>query len=136
MSKTNRKNYKRPKYTYTEKLSKNEIEDLLEDYVEKDINKIPINTHVRYFITKDNKKLFRTGGLMVNNSGLPDFVVLSNGKTTWSVQIKGTIFFKKMSIKEIKEDYEEEIEILEKENENLRKIIKKLQNKIDVINNS
>ena len=126
--------YKRPKFTYTEKLSKDEIEDLLEDYVEiKDMNKIPVNTHVRYFVTKNNKRLFRTGGLLINNSGLPDYVVLSNGKQSWSVQTKGTIFFKKMTIKEIKEDYEKEIEEIENENEDLKRMVKKLQSELNIL---
>jgi hypothetical protein len=90
--------YKQPKYTYTEKLTKEEIASKLEDYKKvNDISTVLNGTHLRYFITKDGKKLFRMGGHIINKDGLPEYIVLSNGKNSWSVQLDGTTFFQKMS---------------------------------------
>jgi len=97
---------------------------LLEDYKETSIMNIPLGTHVRYFSTVDNKKLFRRGGFLKLNNGLPKYVILSNGKNDWSVQVKNTVFYKKMSIKEIKEEYEDYIEELLANIEKLNKIVK------------
>lgn len=103
-------NYNRPKQTYTDKLSKNDIIAKLEDYKKSDISKIPLGSHVRYFsLDKDGNKLFRMGGQLTKNDGLPNFVILSNGKSSWSVQTGGTTFFKKMSVSEMKNEYEKKL---------------------------
>jgi len=120
-------NYVRPKQTYTDKLTAEEIEALLEDYTQvEDIYKVPIGVHLRYFITKDGKRLFRTGGLLSKTDGLPSFVIINNGIKSWSVQTKDTIFFRKMSLKEIKEMYEKKIDELQEENKKLKEENKKL----------
>ena len=50
-----------------------------------DIDDVPINTHVRYVtLDKDKKQLFRLGGLLKIVD--PRYVMLSNGRHTWSVQ--------------------------------------------------
>ena len=106
--------YKRPQKTYTDKLTDDDIEDLLEDYVEvENILQVPLGVHLRYFSIKGGKRLFRTGGFLFRNNGLPKFLMLQNGDHVWSVQAKNTIFFRKMTEKEIKEDYEETIDELE-----------------------
>ena len=57
MSKLGDDNYKRPKQTYTDKLTDEDIKAKLEDYIEvDDISKVPLNTHVRYFTEKINDK--------------------------------------------------------------------------------
>lgn len=133
----NKDEYTRPKMTFTDKLTNDDIETLLEDYKQvDDINKVPVGTHLRYFTVKNGVKKFRTGGLLYNNVGLPKFVVLTNGNKSWSVQVKDTVFFKKMSITEIKEEYDDIIDELEKKiaeleqkNNNLRNYIRESQNK-------
>jgi uncharacterized protein YeeX (DUF496 family) len=121
-TKLNKDNFIRPKMTFTDKLSNDEIEDMLEDYKEvTDIYKIPLNTHLRYITTVNNVKKFRTGGVLYNNTGLPKYVILSNGKNSWSVQLKDTTFFRKMTIAEIKKEYEDLIEDLEKKVSELEK---------------
>jgi hypothetical protein len=96
------KDYKRPKTTYQEKLSADEIAQKLQGYEKvDDISEVPLNTHLRYFITqKDGSQVFRTGGFLHNKQNADVYVMLSNGKNIWSVQVKGTTFFKRMSQKE------------------------------------
>jgi hypothetical protein len=122
--------YIRPQNTFTDKLTEKDIENKLEDYKEEDIYKIPLSTHVRYFkVEKDHKK-FRTGGLLYKNDGLPDYVVLSNGRKTWSVQVKDAIFFRRMTSREIKKEYEEYIVELEKKNKQLKELVKHLKKQL------
>lgn len=102
-------NYKRPSKTKTEELSKEDIEKLLQNYEKKDIQNIPLNSHVRYFKVENGKKLFRYGGFLVNNNDMDKYVILSNGKKTWTVQVKETIFFKKLSQKDIDQKKDDEI---------------------------
>jgi len=122
-------NYDRPKKTFTDNLSKDDIEKKLEDYKKvEDLSKVPLDTHLRYFIKKDDKLLFRMGGNLKINTKLPDYIVLKNaiGKE-WTVQVKDTIFFKKMSISEIKEEYEKIIDELNVKIKSLKNRIKELE---------
>jgi len=91
------------KKTFTSNLTKDEINEKLQDYkLVDDISKVPLGTHLRYFIMKDGNKLFRMGGNLKRNLDLPKFVVLVNALgAEWTVQIKDTTFYKKMSINEI-----------------------------------
>ena len=102
------------KKTFTDNLTKEEINEKLEDYkLVEDISKVPLGTHLRYFVEKDGTKLFRMGGNLKRNLDLPNFVVLQNAVgVEWTVQIKNTTFYKKMTIKEIKEEYDSIIEDL------------------------
>lgn len=117
------KAYKRPEITYQEQLSKEEIMEKLKGYIKViDIKEVPINTHLRYFIMgPDGKPVFRTGGLLYNKLNADIYVVLTNGKKSWSVQIKNTVFYKKMS-------HTEELASME------RKYNKKLEEKNETIN--
>lgn len=106
MSRTTQKlgsdpNYKRPKVTYQEQLTAEEIAEKLQGYQKVDnIGDVPLNTHIRYFITKDGQQVFRMGGLLQNKMNSDTYVYLSNGRDSWPVQVNGTIFFRKMSHKE------------------------------------
>jgi hypothetical protein len=106
----NKDNYKRPEITYTDKLSKSQIRELLIDYERvtdiKDLERIPPGTHLRYFEMKNKELKFRTGGVLTVNSGLPNYIVLSNGKLSWSVQVAPSIFFRRVTIKQIREEYD------------------------------
>jgi len=124
--------YIRPRKTITEKLTPHEIENKLEDYTPApDIYKIPLGTHLRYFSIKNingqKKKLFRMGGILNNNRGLPDYVVLSNGKSSWCAQVKTTEFWRKMTIQEIKDDYEEVIDEYKNENDKLKRMVMQMK---------
>jgi hypothetical protein len=99
--------YVRPKQTITDKLTKDDIKEKLEDYLPvDDLTKVPLGVHMRYFTLKDGKRLFRLGGQLIKNDGLPAYILLSNGTKSWSVQVKDTIFYRKMTEKEIKESYQ------------------------------
>jgi hypothetical protein len=117
------------KKTFTENLTKEDINEKLEDYkLVDDISKVPLDTHLRYFIKKDNEMLFRMGGNLKRNLDLPNFIVLKNALgTEWTVQVKDTIFYKKMSIKEIKEEYDGIITELHDKIKKLKTKIKELE---------
>jgi hypothetical protein len=126
------------KKTFTDNLTKEEINEKLEDYkLVEDISKVPLGTHLRYFVEKDGTKLFRMGGNLKRNLDLPNFVVLQNAVgVEWTVQIKNTTFYKKMTIKEIKEEYDgiiedlhDKIKKLKAENKELKAENKELKKK-------
>ena len=118
--------FERPEITYTDQLSKEEIQDKLADYSKvEDIYKVPLGVHLRYFVKKDGQMLFRMGGQLFKNNGLPEYVILKSGTNAqWSVQIKDTVFYRKMSIVEIKQEYED---ILKKKNEKIQALKEKLK---------
>jgi len=99
--------------THTEKLSNADIKILLKDYIiVEDISKVPIGIHVRYFINDPEikKKKFRYGGFITKIDPLGRYIMLSNGTTQpWSVQIPNTIFYKKISNEELKEEIKKEL---------------------------
>ena len=141
--------YKPPEKTYQDTLSDIEISKKLEDYTRVksgDVFTIPLNTHVRYFSTnpKTGEKQFRLGGIITKFGDNGEYVVLSNGTLSWSVQIKNTIFYKKLTINEIKEQVENtvlsqvkkndystkksgDLEQLMKENKELKKMLKEIK---------
>ncbi len=116
-------------------LSPNEIKEKLQEYIQiDDINDAPINSHIRYFtIDKSGKKQFRLGGFLTKIDN--DYIVLSNGRLTWSVQKNNTIFFKKMSFNELKTElidkisnkFEKKLITLEKENQILKNTLKDIK---------
>jgi hypothetical protein len=124
-------NYERPSTTFTDQLSAEQIKERLEDYSKvDDIYKVPLGVHLRYFINKDGQMLFRMGGQLHKNTGLPDYVILSNGASQWSVQVKNTIFWRKMTSNEIKEDYQTSLETLKSKYDKLKEENKLLKEKL------
>jgi len=136
MQRINKDGYERPKHTIQDKMNDNEIEEKLADYLEvEDINKVPIGTHIRYYTLVPNdkgeiKKAFRLGGQLHNKDNADKYIILSNGKITWTVQTETSILYRKMTIDEIKDDYENFIKDLEDEVAQLKKDNKKLLKKI------
>jgi len=127
MTRLGNDNYSRPEKTFQEKLSTDEIKEKLKDYKKiDDISKVPLKSHVRYFSLVDDgnkmKKLFRMGGVLENKDNCDKYVVLSNGKASWSVNCQKSVFFKKMTSAEIHDKYNEEIK-------SLKKVIKSLKEK-------
>ena len=118
--------FERPEITYTDQLSKEEIQDKLADYSKvEDIYKVPLGVHLRYFVKKDGQMLFRMGGQLFKNNGLPEYVILKSGTNAqWSVQIKDTVFYRKMTIIEIKQEYED---IIKKKNDKIQALKEKLK---------
>ena len=141
----NKDGYKRPKHTIQDKMTTEEIEEKLEDYIEvEDIKTIPILTHIRYYtLVPDEKgtlkKLFRLGGQLKNKDNCDKYIILSNGTVSWTVQMDTSILYRKMKIEEIKEEYENVIKELEdqlllfkKDNKKLLKKILELEKKNDI----
>jgi hypothetical protein len=127
-------NYERPKQTYTDKLDEDDIANKLTDYIKIDnIADVKLNTHLRYFTLEADKKTgtvkrkFRMGGFLSNKNHADKYVVLTNGRNTWSVQVINTVFYRKMTYEEIKEEYEEELYKLKKINKKLMKQNEKLK---------
>nr|QFG74475.1 MAG: hypothetical protein [Megaviridae environmental sample] len=138
---TRDKNYSRPRNTYQEKLSPKEIKKKLEEYrIVENIFDIEINTHVRYFTVNSNtgEKQFRLGGFLTKINKNDNYVILSNGKFSWSVQINDAIFFEKMSFSELKEEliqkisekYKKDLDKLKVQNSNLKRTLKEIKNHI------
>ena len=101
-------------------LTQEDINLLLEEYEEvNDVTtQLKTGIHIRYYsLVKDKrkkgefKKLFRLGGTIIKIDPEFKYVVLTNGKLSWCVQLDNTIIYKKMSIKEIKDFYENELDI-------------------------
>ena len=124
--------------SYQDKLSPEDIKEKLEEYKKvEDITKVSLNAHLRYFTIneKTGDKQFRLGGFLNKLDNEKGYVVLSNGSLSWSVQIKNSIFFKKMSFQELKKEiveevgnvYMEEIKNLKDENKKLRDTLKEIK---------
>ena len=123
--------YERPSSTFTEQLSKEQINERLADYAKvDDIYKVPLGVHLRYFTEKDGEKLFRMGGQLYKNTGLPDYVILNNGKAQWSVQVKDSIFYRKMTLNEIKDEYENNFKAIKEKYDKLKEENKLLKDKL------
>lgn len=124
--------YDRPELTYTDLLTKKDIEGLLLDYekVENDnLDEILIGTHIRYFEHKDGELKFRVGGVL-KFKGLPDYIVLNNGKVGWSVQIKNCIFFKKITLESVRNEFKQVLINKDVELDKLRSYIKAQEKEI------
>ena len=78
---------------------------LLEYEKVENLQDVPIGTYVRYFEDKDGVMKFRTGGVLTIKTGLPVYCILYNNKVSWSVNVKKCIFFRKISINEVKNEY-------------------------------
>jgi hypothetical protein len=131
MVRLNEDDYKRPELTLTDQLSHDDIKEKLKGYKRvntvDELEQISLGTHIRYFDYKDDEYLFRTGGILLNKKGIPDYIVLGNGKKSWCVQIKTCAFFKQMNNNEIKTEY---AEVLETQVKKISELKKKLTKKI------
>lgn len=130
-----RTNYNRPQQTYQETLNQQDIKDKLKDYKRvTDISKLTISTHLRYF-TKDKNTgnlLFRLGGNLNKIDQQLRYVILNNGNVSWSVQVKDTIFYQKMSDHELRDEIKRELTEEQPLNDNseYKKQIRLLNSKI------
>ena len=133
--------YKKTGKSYQEKLSPNEIKKKLEEYSQVDnITNVPIGTHVRYFTinVKTGDKQFRLGGFLAKIDPKLQYVICQNGTLSWSVQIKNSVFFRKMSFSDMKEEliekiskkYEKKIIDLTEENIKLKNALKTIKKQL------
>lgn len=141
-------NYKAPEKTYQSTLSKEDIAKKLEGYNRVEGNKVyqvQLNTHIRYFTVnpKNNQKEFRLGGYLTKIGDNNEYIILSNGNFSWSVQLANTIFYKKLKLDEYKEQIVSEVddsiknkmEFLMKQNKELKNIIKEIKDTTTTIKN-
>ena len=131
--------YNKTKKSYQDNLSPADIKQKLEEYTQvEEIKKVPLNSHLRYFSfnPKTGKKQFRLGGFLTKID--KEYVVLSNGSLSWSVQIKNTVFIQKLTFSELKEEltqkisskYEKKIKKLMEENEKLKLTLKEVKKQV------
>jgi hypothetical protein len=127
--------YVRPKKTYQDSMSSDDIKEKLKEYKKvSDIRKVIIGTHMRYFTKDKNTKanVFRLGGFLTKFGDEYKYIVLSNGSISWSVQNDSSNeFWAKMNSKEILQTAETEIEDKSKEQERVIEKYKKLKEKTD-----
>ena len=127
--------YVRPKKTFQESMSGDEIKEKLKEYKKiSDIKKVIIGTHIRYFTKdKDTKaNVFRLGGFLTKFGDDYKYVILSNGSISWSVQNNSSNeFWAKMNSKEILQTAETEVEDKNKEQERINEKYKKLKEKTE-----
>jgi hypothetical protein len=76
-------------------------------------------SHIRYFIltedeNKNKIKKFRYGGFLFKTDYDNGYVVLTNYRISWCVQCKDTIFYKKISQKDINIKYDDELNEIKK----------------------
>jgi hypothetical protein len=129
--------YKRPQVTYTDTLTKEQIDEFLIDYeAVNNYDEILLGSHIRYFIIdKENKEnKFRLGGTVLKKNIEDGYIMLESGNLKWSVQLNNSILFKKINIIELKEkhdkeirDYKEIINILNKKIDTFKDKIRKLK---------
>jgi hypothetical protein len=132
--------YKTPEKTYQQTLTNEEIAKKLLDYVKvkpSEISSMPLNTHIRYFSInpKTGEKQFRLGGALNKVGDNNQYLILSNGTFTWSVQLSNSILYRKLNqnelIETVKEEavkeYKKDITDLIKENKELKKMIKEIK---------
>ena len=129
----------RPSKSYQDTLSPDEIKKKLEEYTPvSDIDSLALNGHIRYIVTdtKTGKKNFRLGGFLTKID--KDYVVLSNGKLSWSVQRANTQFFRKLNYQELKAElitkisqrYEKQLSNLHEENKQLKSTLKDIKSEV------
>ena len=125
--------YKKDGNTTQDNLTNDDINILLEEYAEVDeITELKPGIHVRYFniITKKDseQKIFRMGGTIIKIDYDKKYMVLSNGKISWSVQINNNnIFYRKMTTQEVKDFYENELNNMEEDVKKYKSIIDKFK---------
>lgn len=118
MQRLTESNYKRPKSTWQDRLTQDQIDQYMVNYVKfNSFEDVSLSTHLRYYIKEDGERKFRLGGNLINKNNADKYVVLSNGKFTWSVDTQKSEFFKLESIDDVKREYENKISKMERKME-------------------
>ena len=136
---TKRLNNSNGNKSYQDSLSPAEIKKKLEEYQQvSETDDVKIGTHLRYFTFNPStgKKQFRLGGFLSKTD--KDYIVMNNGEFSWSVQKDKTVFFKKLSFGDLKEElvekiskkYEKKIIELTEENVKLKNALKTIKKQL------
>ena len=126
-------NYKKPKQTYQDKLTKEEQEEMLIGYKEiadiEQLKTLQIGTEIRYFSfikdLKTNKveKKFRMGGRLINKDNADKYLVLATGippnQKSWTVQVKDAEIYYKLKVEDV----------IEKQGAVVKEATKEIENK-------
>lgn len=133
--------YTGPKTTITQQLTKEEITDLLDGYDKTNFDDLKPFYHVRYY-HKDKKTgevQFKMGGTIIKINNEKNYIVLSSGSLSWSVQKENTIFYQAVPLSVMKQRFEEQyINKMQKtiiENTELLAYAKKLDTSIKELTN-
>ena len=126
---TSTQKYIKPKVTYTDQLTKEEIEDQLKEYIKVDnIKNVRLGANIKYFTLIKGQYKFRIGGKLRSIKGLPDYITLTNGRNAWSVQLKNAILYREMTLKEMELEYDSIIKERDKKYKELKTEYKSLAN--------
>ena len=112
-----KKTYEKPPIALGEKYTKLEIKDKLVDYNPvNDIKELEVGAQIKYFKRQEDGTLkFCDGGIIVNNSGLPTYIMVMNGTLSWSVQMIECTIFRKRTWQDSKiEELEEKLKKVHK----------------------
>jgi hypothetical protein len=130
--------YKGPKKTLTQLLTTDEIKDLLDGYEITVFENLKLFYNVRYYSKnpKSGEVLFRTGGSIIHIDNEKEYVILSSGSLSWSVQKLNTIFYQALPLSVIKEQIEMKyIDDLEKKDNEILELTTYSKKLIDTVNN-
>ena len=125
--------FKKSINTIQDNLTQEDINILLEEYNQiESIIDLKEGIHIRYYtLIKKNgsvQQVFRMGGTIIKIDLKKNYAVLSNGKITWSIQLNDNIIiYKKMTIDEVKQFYENELDNKEIEVNKYKLQIEKLK---------
>jgi len=121
-------NYVKPTVTASELLDPDEIQRRLRNYeaVEKtSVGSIVPASRIQYFeLLPDGKYRYKPGGSVVYN-GYPAYLVLTNGKRNWSVQLENHLIYREIDIEKVRRDFEEVLAEKDKKIEHLKSLIEK-----------
>lgn len=127
-------NYERPKQTLQEKMGDAEIAEKLRNYEKVDnIMNVDVGTHMRYFKNENGEMKFRLGGNLINKDKEGRYVVLSNGKASWSASTANCVFYREYTLEDLRAKYTRQLEDTKKENNALKNEIGELKQKYNTI---
>jgi hypothetical protein len=123
--------YVKPTQSISEKLSEEDIINLLLDYQEVKFENLQIGINTRYYSkNKDGKLDFKFGGILLKVNTKDGYCVFSAKGLTWSVQ-SSCIFYQEMSNKDKIKELQDKIQKQSFDIEELVSYAKKLQKEID-----
>lgn len=134
-----------PKKSITQNLTAEEIKDLLDGYKITEFQNLKLLHHIRYFSKNETtgEVSFRTGGTIVGIDYEKEYLALSSGTLSWSVQKKNNVFHQAMPLSMVREEIEKKCEdhyrnIINKQDGAIKELysqIKKLDNLLIEKNN-
>lgn len=91
----------------SEVLSADEIRERIKNHEQiQNPSDLRYGDRIQYFeILQNNEYKYKIGGTLIINKS-PDYIVLTNGKKNWSVQLKQHIIFREISVDKLREHYE------------------------------